>query len=435
MGVLVPMFLLNGCLGNDEEVTDIIDYTDAELVSFSLTHDSIPELATTLFTIDQVLGTVYNHDSLAYGTAIEGKAIVTYTSGANITNLMLLGEEDSTWIASGDSLEISQPLKFQVYAYNGITTKNYTFQVNIHQVDPDSVQYRQIASGLNFIESAENRSIYFNSKFYFYVKNNDVISLYSSNDAISWSQESLAGLPNEAVVNNIVSYDSGILSRTESGDLYISFDAVSWAKVTADYPVTSILGYLKGSSIQEGGICLVVNKNDNLTFAFSSDLLEWSYGGILPEGFPANGFSPVNQEIALLQRLTVFGGKDANDNILNSIWSTQDGLYWAKVSDDRFSKLPNFTDGNVFLYNGKLCLINGYLGEGEYNSEFYISEDNGYTWKTQESKYKSLEYDDRSGASVIVDNEGEFIYILGGDKDSVWSEVWKVFQNRAVFDH
>lgn len=437
MGLIVPLLLLTGCLGDDEEVIDYIDYTDAELVSFSITHDSIPELVTAKFTIDQVLCTIYNHDSLAYGTQLagKGKATVTYTSGANISNLLLLEDNDSTWISSGDLLDITQPLKFRVYAYNGTTRKDYSFQVNIHQVDPDSVQYKQIASELSFVDSGENKSIYFNSTFYFYVKNNDVISLYSSDNAVDWTEEILTGLPDEVVVDNIVSYDSGILSHTENGDLYLSFDAVYWSKITIDYPVTSILGYLKGASPQGGGVCLVVNKDNNPTFAFSSDLLEWSYGEVIPEAFPLNGFSAVNQELVYIPRLTLLGGRDVQDEILNTVWSTLDGLYWAKVSDDRFSKLPNFTDGNVFIYNGKLCLINGYLGDDKYNTEFYISENNGYTWTIQESKYKSPAYGGRSGASLIVDDKGEYFYILGGDKAPAWSEVWKVFQNRAIFEH
>ncbi|MDR2086853.1 MAG: DUF6242 domain-containing protein, partial [Dysgonamonadaceae bacterium] len=117
---------------------------DAELLSFKLSHDSIPELRTVVFTIDQEKGLIYNKDSMTYQTVIDRVVTVTYTNSMNIPNVLLVNAENDSirWIAAGgDTLDVSKPFYFRVYSYNSSKTKLYAGQVNIHQVDPDSVQY------------------------------------------------------------------------------------------------------------------------------------------------------------------------------------------------------------------------------------------------------------------------------------------------------
>ncbi|MDR2692460.1 MAG: DUF6242 domain-containing protein, partial [Dysgonamonadaceae bacterium] len=86
--LLFPVIgLLVSCLGSNEY--DEIPYTeDAEILSLSLSNDSVSTLANVVFSIDQNRNLIYNHDSMAYGTEIKYKAIVTYTSASGGSNVL-----------------------------------------------------------------------------------------------------------------------------------------------------------------------------------------------------------------------------------------------------------------------------------------------------------------------------------------------------------
>ena len=434
-GLLLPLFFMHACILNNDEKYEL-NYTDAEIVSFSLSNDSIPNLKETVFSIDQRIGLIYNRDSMPYGTVIDRKAAITYTSGSRYDNFLLLGtNNDSTWITSGDSIEVSSSLKFRSYSLAGYV-KDYVFGLNIHQVDPDSMQYTKITSNLNFAKSNKQKTISFQSTFYTYIDSGLGFELYTSENAINWNAAEIAGLPKNTDIKSIISTKDAVYSRTEDGRLLVSYNATSWTKLEIEYPVVCLLGYLNKSTIQKAGLSIVVLKEEGLQYAFSSDLSNWVYGHAVQDKFPLSGFSTINQEITQLQRLTILGGKTMSGEIANSIWSTQDGLYWAKISDERFCNFPYVTNGNAFVYGDGICLINGESTGGEYLSGFYLSIDNGYTWKRMENKYHpNTQYIARAGTSVVVDGEGTYFYIFGGDDSNVWSEIWRGFQNKRVFDY
>jgi hypothetical protein len=433
LSLLLSLFFLNACLPETE--WDEVNLMDAEIIFLSLSNTSNPEFLATKFTIDQFQGKIYNKDSMSYGTSTEEKVIIDFASGNEVSSLILLGEKDTISVVSGDSLDVSQPLKFRVYALDGITTKDYSFQVNIHQVNPDSMQYIKIDSNRDFIRSNNQQTVYFKSTFFTYVKNDTEIELYSSTDVINWNKESLSGLPDNAVIRNILCDEHTVYSRTEDGCLYVSYDAKSWEKIETEYPVVDMLGYLNSSPLQDAGLCTMVAKEGTLIFAFTSNLTDWAYGNTVPEAFPLSGYSNFNREISKLQYLFVAGGRTSSNELINAVWSTQNGLHWAKTTDDRFSNFPYVTNANAFVYNEKFNLFNGEFGGGYHNQSFSISENNGYTWDWIDVEYwpNPEIYEPRSQATLIVDDDGIYFYIFGGHKEGMWRDVWKGFLNKQAF--
>ena len=67
--------LLSSCLGSDD--TQYEWSKDCQILSFSLSNDSIPGLKDVVFTIDQVDGKIFNIDSMPYGTKLDEKVICT----------------------------------------------------------------------------------------------------------------------------------------------------------------------------------------------------------------------------------------------------------------------------------------------------------------------------------------------------------------------
>jgi len=431
------------CLGSGAD-EDTYSMTDAELLSFSLSSDSVSSLANVVFTIDQQgsgpTGLIYNYDSMAYQTVIKDKVIVTYSSGAGTNNVLNITNSDSTWVQSGDSIDISQPLTFKVFAIDGKITKLYTVQLNIHQVDPDSMQYHLIASNLPFLQTEDTKTVVFNNQYFTYSRINNQIQLSASSDAENWIDEGVSGLPANAVVKGIQSNGTQLFAYTDDGDLYIRYDLSvdQWLLVNKppSIKVISILGYLNEGPNQPEGLSMVVNTGDKYVFAFTADLIQWDYdeSTAIPDNFPLYDFSNYSYELMYSQRIFIFGGTSLNGDIQNSVWSTQNGRYWAKLTNDA-NAFPPLEGANVFFYNGEFWLLNG-KSDSYYNSEVYYSIDGGVTWQTKpENTQMPEDYSLRYGASLVMANDNKSFYIIGGKQNTVFPEVWKGFLNKMEFDH
>jgi len=438
--------LMASCLGNGYP-DDTYPLTDAELITFSLSSDSVPDLANVVFSIDQQqgeTGLIYNYDSMAYQTTINDKVIVTYTSGAGTDNVLNITNGDSIWVKSGDSIDVSQPVILKVFALNGTTTKLYNVQLNIHLVDPDSMQYNLIASDLSFLQTGDTKTVVLNNQFLTYSKTDGQIRLYSSSDAANWTDEGVSGLPANAVVKGIQSNGTQLFAYTDDGELYVRNDPAGdqWDLIDkpASIKITSILGYLNAGPYQPEGLSLVVETEGVNTFAFvDKTLTQWNYDNSatpvpIPDDFPLFDFSNYSYQLMYSQRISIFGGASLSGVIQNAVWSTQTGLYWAKLTGD-VTAFPPLDGANVFYYDNEFWLLNGKSNDG-YNSEVYYSVDGGVTWQTKPVKNQMPEdYSLRYGASLVMANDNKSFYIIGGKSDTVLPEVWNGFLNKMDFDH
>jgi len=438
--------LMASCLGNSPG-DESYPLTDAELLSFSLANDSITGLDSVVFSINQrgEIGSVYNNDSMAYLTKIDRKVIVNYTSGAGTNNNVLnITNGDSIQVSSGDSIDITQPLTWKVFALDGKTVKLYNVQLNIHQTDPDSMQYYRVASGLPFLQTEDTKTVVFNDRFLAYSRIDNRIEVYGSSDAVNWTQETDAsGLPDNAVIGGIESAGDKMFAYTDDGDLYVRYDSSDdlWILVNkpASMKVKSILGYLTASPKQEEGLSMVVETGGVYTFAFTKDFIQWDYDEVsptpIPDDFPLYNFSNYSYQLMLTARISVFGGTSLNGAVQNAVWSTENGRYWAKLTAADATVFPPLEGANVFYYNNEFWLINGKMGN-EYNKEVYYSIDGGVTWQTKPEKCQApSDYSLRYNASLVTDKDNKHFYIIGGQKAVYIPDVWKGFLNKMEFEH
>jgi hypothetical protein len=358
---------LVSCLGGSDTY-EYIASTDAQLTSFAISSDSLSALATTKFSIDQKQNLIYNYDSLPYltdTTKIASKAIVSYVagSGATVSVRIQYLDNDTAWVASGDTLRLASQFYLKLYAPSG-RSKTYTVNINIHQMDPDSVQYHKMM---------------------------------------------ISDIP---------------IMPTRPPD---------WSEFTTHCPdtleVVAGLGFLRPD--EQKGLALIVKDKDELRFAFTPDLMEYRLGAKIPEGFPISWFSILNDR-SFAGRLTVISS-------LQSVWATEDGLYWTNLFDTR-EPLPVIEGGNAFHYNNEIWFLNGKIVDGEYNPKVYYSLDGGRVWKEKPAKAQAPDnFMLRDHAQVVVDDEGKYFYIIGGHNQYVDillnGSVWQVALNGKVFDH
>ena len=444
LGFSILVSIMASCFSNNNDDIDIALLTDAEILNFYLSHDSLPELENVVFSIEQrgAVGLIYNYDSMAYLTEIPEKVVVYYISGMGSDNVLNITNGDSILLKSGDSIDISVPQTLKVYALDGKTTKIYNTKLNIHQIDPDSVQFYKIASEPAFLKTEDTKTIAFNNKFLTYSRIEGEIQLYTSSDAVDWKQESFSGLPDNAVIRGIQSKGNALFACTDDGELYVRYDSSidEWISVNKppEIKVKSILGYKNGDLKYSEGLCLVVETGGISTFAFTGDLIKWDYDSILPtpvpEDFPIYEFSNHSYKVMQTERITVFGGISLNGETLNTVWSTENGLYWAKLSTNS-KTFPLVKGANVFFYNKEFWMINGKSDEG-FNNKVYSSIDGGVTWAEREEKCQAPEeYLKRYNASVVLDKNNKSFYIIGGKNNSALPEIWKGFINKSNFEH
>ena len=435
--LLFIISLLTSCLGSN--VYDNIVTEDAEILYFNLSSDSVPTLVNVVFSIDQGNNVIYNNDSMPYLTEIKDKVIVNYTSAAQANNVLNITDGDSIWVSSGDSLDVSKPLSFKVFAVNGTTTKTYTIKLNIHQVDPDSVQYMQVASDQAFLQAEDLKTILFKDNYFTFTQTKDEIKLYSSSDAINWNEISLSGLPANTVIRGIVSNGDTLFAYTPDGDYYecTGSTASNWSKVNLDYPVVTILGYLKpgqGQPQLSEGLSVIVKKDNQNVFAFLSNN-QWTYGDIVPDNFPVSDFASFQSERMKLGYVTIIGGLSSAGEVMNDVWSTGNGLYWARLTNTTFI-FPPLQGANVIEYNNEFWIVNGKDKDSWYNPGIYSSKDGGTTWvfRGTQSLYPDY-YPKRFGASAVVDRNGVYFYILGGQSGNggILTDMWKGLINSQTF--
>jgi hypothetical protein len=453
--LLSSLFLtiVSSCLGGGDENEYIVS-TDAQIISFSLSHDSVPALAKTKFSIDQVKNEVYNHDSLPYLTNVYSRVKVAFTSGSGYSNLLTTSADgDSTWVSNGDSLDISGALagglKFKVYAPDGVTIKEYRLTINIHQVDPDSVIYKPWASNVDFLNASECNIVKFKGYFYAFAKwyipsatgYAGILSLFQSTDMKTWELIDSIAEPANLEITNIQANENFLIARThtEANSLYISDNGVQWNKFDTEYPIVSILGYLKPSATGEGGIAMIAKKDNSNIFYFTKNLYDFQEGTTIPDNFPVSGFSTISNGNLSSGKITIVGGKSQSEQPLNTVWATQNGWQWINLSSEPRGNLPSGIEGgSSILYNGEIWHVCGFLG-GNYIKNIYYSQDGGLVWKTKETKVEAPEqFILRKNAFVITDDKGIHFYIAGGQNQTVNSvkltDIWQVSLNAKIFE-
>ena len=165
----------------------------------------------------------------------------------------------------------------------------------------------------------------------------------------------------------------------------------------------------------------------------SSDKTNWVNLGLAPENFPVSGFS-VWVDAAPSGKMQVFiaGGRNAQGNLLSSVWSTENGSYWANLTAEKEWFTPR-EEAAVVQYGGGLMLIGGKNDSGTLTDKQWVSPDYGLSWKEADDKAKLPDlFVARFGQSIIVDKDN-YIYLIGGQTSSTFlKDVWKGRKNSAI---
>ncbi|MDR1343849.1 MAG: DUF5018 domain-containing protein [Tannerellaceae bacterium] len=428
------VMLMSSCLGGGD-ATDVTGIKDAQISSLVLSHDSIADLASVKFTIDQVNGLIFNNDSLPYGTQ-PGKVVCTLTYVMGVAAIGVAQEAigDSTiWWNGTDSLDFSKPVKFIPTAYDGVTTKIYKAWINIHQVIPGLMVWERLASPLTGI-NADGQKVVRHTR-----DNKEVFLMYSNTgganrlhystttDPKTWSELSLSGLPLTTDITQITSFEN-ILYAPAGGGVYRSEDGASWVKVEETPVVSAILGVLKEGRNTTPTLAAIIESESSRHFAGMNKDGQWTKGDATPGNFPVSGFGSLGYNRVDNEYIAVVAGKDKDGGLLNVTWATGNALSWALLSGEEDNFFEKKAGVMLAFYDDKFFLMGGINAEGEASKDIHVSTNNGVTWSQADSlKIFPEAYTARGYASVEID-EAKYMLIFGGKTSNVaktLDELWR----------
>lgn len=421
---LIIMGVISSCNKDSDSFVAEGDFGNCTVSSFSLAKDDsvLTGLDSVYFSIDLVNAVIFNADSLPKGTKINKLIVKIGTSSASACDLTFNQwetERDTTisYIDSpNDSINFANgPVKLTVKSYDGLSTRDYTIKVNVHQVEPDTLYWAQAArrnlpSGLS--APKEQKTVEYDGKVYCLTLDGRQASVASTVNPFNndWTT-STATLPSGAVVNSFSASTEAFYILDSNGRLYKSADALTWTSTGAR------MDYLYGG--YDG--CALGARKDSDGWKHVSYPASTEYA--IPNGCPVSGTSQMllYETKWSSKPLAIFvGGCDAAGNVVGSTWG-YDGEVWAKIStrdiDERtdMSLFPYFTP-RVNTKSWRVTERSVLLAVGgRYEStagevvskSVYVSYDQGITWDEASSYLQLPDYIPAfaNAQAVVIDTE------------------------------
>lgn len=455
-GILIS-FLFASCDDNNNSTTSYSTSSkDAQIYSFSLVSpvptvsDSLEQIKInkifavvnkTKFAIDQVSGTIFNPDSMPYGTVLNEKVLLaaTFNPTYGVSKVSIVTPDSINgfnWNLS-DSVYVGKaPISITPFSNAG-SSKTYNLDIRIHKIDPDTVIWKQEVSHPAAL--GVSKTLAKDQKFYTYSIVSNKVKLYTSDQAtINWKDESVSGVDATLNTESIIVLNDAFFAIDNTGNALKSNDGKTWAKLNNDKPITSILGILPEETDSNSQLLLTINEGGKYYFAKTKDLVSINkveYLGSsptdneIPATFPLKHSSAyTNQSTNKNTRMLILSGGVDKTGIkeLNTTWlvrNTEKGLDLTPFTKNSLFKGKGIS---LFPYNSSLYVLAA--------NKLYISTTWGDTWTVAPSKEMPIAaIAKRSAQSVVVDNKNN-IWIFGGVSESnkYLNDVWKGRLNKLI---
>lgn len=435
------------CNGDDTSYTETAGSKNAMIYSFSLKGKmtnaidsaTYPVLEKTLFAIDQRNELIYNPDSLPYQTKLT-KFLPTISFASNTASTLEIVYPDSTvtWKAE-DSIDFAQsPIEFKVTSPGG-ETKWYDIKLNVHQIDPDTIEWRnETAWNIPKSGAIGQRILTNGSNVYVFTQLSSGVRVYMSNrNTVSWSAGTLTSLPANIRLESFVIFNNAFYVVNQTGNAYKSTDAINWTMTGNTAYIYNILGVLPEETAAKDSVLVVTKNGSNYYWGKTNDLknvvqvdaIKGYYPNIIPSDFIATGFTSgtsYNRSTLSKNLLYVSGGVTFGNRQVADTWGISSGknnvMEAAVAKYDNKNDLFDISDDfKTFFYDGSLY--------GLTNDSLYIS-DWGFDWgKAPQKQALYPQMKTVKDMSVMVD-EANYIWIVGDMTGSSVYNVWRGRLNR-----
>mgnify|MGYP003299163260 CR=1 FL=1 len=421
---------MTACLGGGNSKVEVSD--DPRLVSLKFKqNDSIPNLEKAVFTIDQDNGLVYNKDSLPFQTRID--SVIPEFTFASTAGSLLFVEDDTIYLSGTDTIDFTrQPYRLLNYAADGVNHKEYTITVNVHQVNPDLYVWEKLCDQISNRDGSSQKLLRKGRGFYWMMSNGLRNYLYTSDDAKSWVETQINGLPNDVDFRQAQVYGEKFYVVCD-GTLFVSGNGQTWTEQTANnITFINLLFSFKGA------LWATVKADDGKNyFARTMDGTTWFMETETPESFPVAEYAAVTfLSRTNTEKAMVMGGVSESGKTLNNRWCTENGDVWIDYSVEQ-PEFLNITGATIVQYGDKLLMFGGVDEDNNgIDGQLFESIDEGLNWTVPDTLFNRYpqDYEPRNCPSVWVVKETNFIYLVGGKtKTKIYSDVWRTKLNEMDF--
>lgn len=424
LAAILTILPLASCVNSDND-DDTTYYDDTAVTAFSLgtlklrnvtkAADGVTDSTYTTtfsgsdyaFNIDQVANTIYNTDSLPYGTDAS-KVLATITTKNSGTAAFVRqsrsGQDSVVYYVARDSIDFSSPVTLRVYNMGNTAYRDYTVNVNIHQQDGDSFSWS--ATTGDFATVSNRKIVSLGSDMYLFgSENGQTVGYKKSGDA--W--EEIFTIADANACKNITAFDSKLYTIINNG-IWSSDNGSDWEYTATAQGISCIAG-ASGSRIYTLTGDGISYSTDGKTW--TADSLDDS-SSLLPDE-NVNFASIVSVTDSNVNHLIIIGNRDGKTVIWSKVEENDNASSndpWAYYSDDDYNRktLPYMQNLRVVAYDY------GLLATGGDFTKFYHSPDQGLTWDAV-TTYDLPEglAGSTASAALATDNDNDLYFSLSGD--------------------
>lgn len=431
---------ISSCLDSDNSYEA---NADATVTRFSLDTTGLGKRYP--FTIDQLNRLIYNADSLPVGadTIIDSILVDTFyvsfgagyvTSGLNDTLFNIENYQDLRSAAKGG-------MEFTAHAPDLVTSRKYILKINIHQQDPDSLQWTDMTDRIAGFATGSianrQKSVSLNGQLLVYVTApSGSVTVYKTptQSPSSW-EEAATNLPQDIQTASVVKVDAGFDTPTEgarsqlymsaaSGNVYSSADGTEWTLVEGlSGPVKNLVTSFEGTLtaiVKDGDALYLANAQEGNTAWQPAD--RWTP---LPYGFPTEQLYSTSFRTSNQLNQVMVVGRTQEEKIIP--WA-YDGQTWAAMNPG--TTYDAYCQTGYVGYNP--CIMH-YGGQfyifGERLESIYASQA-GLAWTRTEKKFLLPQEVYLGGNYSMTTDDDNFIWLIVGGQPN---EVWRGRLNRLGF--
>jgi len=431
----------NEKLSSDDSDTpvSVINVANVAVTSFSLKGDDevAENIDSVFFSIDLEHGVIFNADSLPKGTKID-KLVPVIRYSNYVYSALLIQEGGTTRTDTvnyatnpNDSIDFTGKVRLKLATYDELVKKEYVIKVNVHQQEPDSLEWDEMAlvSVPSRLSDPKNqKSVEFKSEVVSLIEENDGSYTLSTSDNLydnRWTRTAVT-LPFTPDVRSLAAADNNLFILDSNGILYTSADGKQWTPTGETW--NSIIGGYNDTAL---GI-----KTTSTGLVYSQYPLSGLTETVIDTDFPVSGHSNFvkHSNKWTLSPVGFFcGGVRADGTLSSGTWAF-DGTNWIELTSGGFpavkgaSLIPYFafrnTENNLEQTQLEAWLVaGGEMADGTFNRTVYISYDNGVNWRKGD---KLLQLPDIIPAMTSCDN-----VVLYTEKHDNLSDAWKIMTPAA----
>lgn len=400
--VLMAVFAFCAC-GDDEET---VLSSDCHISSFTLgtvkreIHTTASTGEDSVYTasydasayamrINQLDGTIENHDSLPVNTLKNAMLATIETSGTVIYRQEDDASENWMLYSSTDSIDFTNTLVFRVISADGAAWRDYTVKVNVHQENGDEFVWTKLAEPGLWDAAEVLNTFVWNEKAWVFAREGADVRLFCS-DAVGgtqWDELEPDGC-GQADIKTLAAFGGKLYMSGTDGTLMMSDDALAWNSVAAD------CGNLRLLAADDTYLYAIAGQ----ALWHSADGLHWTEEALdAPADFlPVRDFAAVSYtQSDGLRKMLLIGNRSTSDYGADThamVWgrgtrsATADARWmYYEVSEDNPYACPRLSPLEALCYGDCLLAFGGASIGGAAHGPLdaiYVSRDNGITWKS-----------------------------------------------------